>query len=187
MALKINIKKIQLNIGSSKFICFILFSTLFLSNCANKNYHGIKNQEFISKRNSPKVIGEYSLKLSKSKFEFINNERVVWGSTEPNVKGFSGEYRIEGERLILNTQYVICCNQFVEYSASAKYNKEEQQLKNSRFIDCSYDNYDISYLTEIGLKYNIYGLDTLKIESSNGQVKLINNRREFIVKKKHNR
>lgn len=177
---------------NSKFrnIGIMLFLIFFFSACAEKRYSGIKNKEFYSKPKSHNMIGFDRIKLSETTFEVKLDEQLLYSNFVRKVIGYSGKYVIENEKVILDVEKMKCCRIFIEDLEKVKGEKTKSSIdRTGLYYDkkCNrFSDYEITYLTEIGLDYKRYILaDTLVIDRSEKKVKLFGKQRIYGIPEKN--
>jgi len=68
-----------------KYIGLYLLVALFLSDCSDKSYSGIRNQDYSQFINSPRVLSTNKLHFSKNKFVFKRKNGNIFGKRKVRV------------------------------------------------------------------------------------------------------
>ncbi|MEO1261049.1 MAG: hypothetical protein AAFZ15_19770 [Bacteroidota bacterium] len=173
-----------------KALCLFSLILLLLSSCVEKNYKGIKNQEFETYVGSRDLLWGHKLKFEKANFAFKSRTIFFDETQNQTIVGRSGKYLVEHENLFLFTEKRRCCKMWID--SLEKYKGVEEKPRSLmrggliNFEDCEYVDYDVDYLIEFGIGTDY--IDTLKIDRSDKQIRLITqNGKEYSKMKKHNR
>lgn len=170
---------------ASLTILYFVVAIVVNTGCSKRYYSKIKNKEFISTRTSPQFVGRNKLELSQKDFTFHNDERLLENYHAQTFTEYSGRYKLEGNKLILNTQSVKFCKKIIDGHVKAIGETGKPPVRGSFiYLECPvYQNYEVEYLDSIGYKHYNFFMDTLIVNESKSRVTLNFRNKRFVKAK----